>query len=286
MWSTLRFGGRGDPMEPSFDAVAAAEPLFAHVACAALEELTLGVLRWDHNHVDIPAVIAAAGVHAWARDLVSLHLDADVDMAQHGIGDVGAVVARAFPQLRELILHAAEQSDIEDETLGLDGLALPRLERLVIETCSLSRARVAALMAGRLPLVHDLELWFGSPDSGGDATYADLAPLLDGRAFPRVTHLGLRNAMFTDDVAARLGDSALAPRLEALDLSMGTLDDDSALALAQSARTFGRLQSLNVDDNFLTEVGLAALSDAFPEVLSEHQKPFDPDAPHRYVTIG
>lgn len=291
MWQTLRLENSADWMDEGFDAVALARPLFEHIACAALEQLKIGVLRWEHNHEDVPAVLAAAADQPWAHDLPSLALgdvDGNIDMGHHVIGDVGAVISRAFPRLRDLVLHSSEQTwHGGGETFGIADLELLELGQLCIETCSMSAARVAALFANHLPALHDLELWFGSPDYGADATYADLERLVQGDVFPRVTHLGLRNAMFTDDIARELGNTPIAARLEELDLSMGTLGDEAALELARAARSFPQLASLNVDDNFLSERGLAALREAFAEVISDGQKTLDP-AYHdtRYVTVA
>lgn len=290
MWSTLRIENSADWMDDGFDAVAAARPLFEHIACAALAQLKIGVLRWESNHEDVPAVLAAAADQPWARDLPALALgdvDGNVDMGHHVIGDVGAVISRTFPRLRDLFLHSSEQTWHDGgETFGIAGLDLLELQRLCIETCSMSSERVAALLAANLPAVHDLELWFGSPDYGATATYADLQRLVNGSAFPHVTRLGLRNAMFTDDIARELGATQIASRLEALDLSMGTLGDAAALELASAARSFPRLASLNVDDNFLSASALATLREVFPKVISDGQKRVDPDYPARYVSVA
>lgn len=289
MWQTLRLENSQDWMDDEFDAVALARPLFEHVACAALETLKIGVLRWESNHEDVPAVLAAAVDQAWARELPELELgdvDGNVDLGHHVIGDVGSVITQAFPGLRHLRLRSSEQIWHGRETFGIAGLDLPLLTQLCIETCSMSSERVAALLASHLPALRDLELWFGSRDYGATATYADLAALVEGRVFPEVTHLGLRNALFTDDIAQALGNSAIAPRLEELDLSMGTLGDDAAFELARFSTNFSRLTSLNVDDNFLSDWALAALQDSFEEVISEKQRTVDPDYPERYVSVA
>src|SRR5262249_11103526 len=91
-WKWLRFQNDGNWMSSDFDAVAAAKALFSHPACAVLEELRLGIMRWDDNFGDIPKVIAEAGRHAWARDLRALFLGDTgdhVDMAHQVVGHVG-----------------------------------------------------------------------------------------------------------------------------------------------------------------------------------------------------
>jgi hypothetical protein len=189
-----------------------------------------------------------------------------------------------------LVIHSGEQSwRGEGETFGVAGLALPHLDRLVIETCSLTQERLAHLLAADLPALTDLELWFGSDREGANCAVADLAPLLDGKRFASVLHLGLRNCELADELCRVLPGSKIAARLESLDLSMGTMSDEGAIALAASASRFPALQSLNVDDNFIRAAGLDALKAAFREVIAESQKDDDDSIEgeiHRYVTVS
>ncbi len=136
----------------------------------------------------------------------------------------------------------------------------------MIETCALSRRHLAALFAARVPKLTELELWFGGPASGADTTVADLEPLLAGRTFPHLTSLALCNATFESELARTLHESPLAAQLTHLELSLGTLDDDGAAALASHATRFPRLTALEVHDNLVTRAGIEALRAAFPAV--------------------
>ncbi|HLL22353.1 MAG TPA: TIGR02996 domain-containing protein, partial [Kofleriaceae bacterium] len=259
-FSWLRLENARDWTDALFDPVELATQLFKSPLAAGLEMLRIGMLRWDHNHTDVPAVLDVAGQYGWATALDLLHLgdiDSHIDMAHHVIGEVGPVISRAFPRLRELHLKSGEQTwRGGGETFGVAGLALPALETLVIETCAMTSARLADLFAGELPRVRELELWFGSRDYDSDATVADLAPLLTGDRFAAVTDLGLRNHELGSELIEVLARSPIAPRLRSLDLSMSTLDDVDARALAAAAARFPMLETLDVDDNFLTSDGL------------------------------
>ena len=290
-WRWLRFENASDWMDDSFDAVAFAHKVFATPLCAALDELRLGVLRWDHNSTDVPAVLAAAADHGWAGSLARLHLGdvENVDLAHHAVGVVGAAISRAFPRLRWLKIHSGAQDWRGDgETLDFAELALPKLETLIVETCAMTQPRLAGLLAGKLPAMTKLELWFGSSEFDAGATAADLAPLLDGKVFDAVTDLGLRNLDFMDDLVDRLGASNLAPRLVRLDLSKGTLDDASAARLAAHAKRFTALRTLDVDDSFLTADGVGMLASAFAgaEVVSRAQSKLeDAEDGARFVSV-
>jgi hypothetical protein len=256
----LRFENVKDWMSSKFDAGALAKRVFATPLCAVLDELRLGVLRWEFNNVDVPAVIGAAAEFPWARSLSRLHLGdvEEIDMDHHIIGAVGEPIARAFPNLTWLKVHSGAQGD--DHNFSLAGLALPKLETLVVETCSMTSQRLADLLAADLPALTHLELWFGGTDRDAGATLDDLAPLLDGKVFPKLTHLGLKNLDFSSALAQRLTTSAIRARLVELDLGMGTLGDDDVPTLKVLGET---IASIGIDDSYFSEEALVELGPKF-----------------------
>ena len=268
-WDQLRLENNEDWMDGNFDAQELAKFAFSHTACAALRELRLGILRWEHNSLDVPAVLAEAKRHAWAGDLEVLVLGdvgRNIDMAHHVVGRVGAAVSAAFPKLRDLKIHSSEQPWDGRNTFGIAGLDLPLLEKLVIETISFSKQRAKELLAANLPKLTELELWIGTPDYEGDAKLSNIAPLLAGKTFPNLTKLGVCNAQFEGELAREIHESPLARQLTELNLSKGTLDDDDAAVLASNARFFPKLAVLDVSDNYLTRDGTNALKQAFKRV--------------------
>ncbi|XAM01610.1 STM4015 family protein [Phycisphaeraceae bacterium D3-23] len=157
----------------------------------------------------------------------------------------------AYPALEELGVRGSQ-----DLTLGR--CDMPQLKKLVIETGGLPPEVVGEVAQANLPALEHLELWLGTPDYGGDTTVADLLPILNGGRFPNVRYLGLRNAELADEIAKVVGDSAITPQLELLDLSLGTLRDEGALALAAS-NNLGHLTKLDVHHHFMTDAGIEAL---------------------------
>ncbi|MDQ3365468.1 MAG: WGR domain-containing protein [Myxococcota bacterium] len=301
MWQSIHLQNDKDWNDGTFDALALARPLFTSPLCASLAELRIGILRWEHNAKDVPAVLAEAGRQDWAADLETLFLGDigdNIDMSHHCVGDVGKVITKAFPRLTSLKIHSGDQSWAgKGETFGIGPLALPELTSLVIETCSLSKKRLKHVLEATLPKLTTLELWFGSEDQDATATFKDLRPLLDGVVHPKVVHLGLRNAEFTDDLARGLPASKIAARLVSLDLSMGTLSDDGAAALAERVKAFPKLKTLSIDDNFLSRATVRAVQAAFKgvTVVSKRQKTADESdvddddedgEPFRYVSVS
>lgn len=280
-----------DWMDMSFDALGPAKKIFDLPMCDGLAELHTGVLRWEANAKDVFTVLSDAAKRPFAKRLKRLFLGDvpdDIDMAHHVIGDLRKLSAW-FPNLEWLKLHSGDQSWSGPRTFELAPLKLPRLETLIIETCSLSKQRADAVMKSELPALRTLELWFGSAREGAVMSSKALAPLLDGGRFPRVTHLGLRNAEFTNELCTVLPRTKVAAQLESLDLSMGTMDAAGAQALAAGAAAFKKLKKLDVSDSFLVKSDLAALKKAFKgvELAAKEQKAVDENEPEwRYCSVG
>jgi uncharacterized protein (TIGR02996 family) len=289
VWQWMRLENDIDWMESPWDPSAFARALFASPLCMALEELRIGILRWDHN--DQPGVLAEAGRYRWANDLQKLHLGdvgRNIDMAHHTIGDVGKVITKSFPNLVSLKLHSGSNDwSGGKETFGLAGIDLPKLKDLVIETCAMTPKRLKALTAAKLPKLERLELWFGAKDRDGTARTADVAPILD-RVFPKVVHLGLRNSELVTDLVRLLPASKLARQLVTLDLSMGTMDDSDAAELASAAKSFPALKQLDVGESYVDTAGMKALKAAFKGVKVTNADPkerYDWNPEGRYVSV-
>ncbi len=280
-WEMLRFMNDMDWMDSSFDTRAVASRLFDHPAAACLDELRVGILRWEDQAEDVPALLDEAAGRAFAPHLRKLVFGdggemEDVDNAHHSVGDL-SVISRAFPRLEELHIWGYEIA------LG-EALELPELRSLRIETCGLSRAALAAVTRPTWGKLARLDVWFGSSDYGSEATLEDLRRLLDGSAIPHVRHLGLMNAELANEIASVLGGAKVLAQLESLDLSMGTLDDAGAGALVAAAPAWKHLKSLNVSRNFLSDDAIAALGEVGPEIIDGEQN--DADEEYRYVTVS
>lgn len=241
-----------NPVDLHFDPTGLARDVFQMPMAAVIEKVSVGMMRWDNLAFDLPSMLREAAKHAWVKRLRALQLGHfnGAELLPHPIGDI-SMIARAFPALQTLSIRSGEF------TLG--ALDLPALTDLQIETCCLSKARLRAVTHGQLPALQRLELWFGSLASGCDVGVDALSRILDGGSFRNVKHLGLRNSEVTDALCEAMPAAGILPQLEVLDLSMGMMTDRGARALTKRPGAFAHLQMLNVDDNFLTEAGRAAL---------------------------
>ncbi|OPG12075.1 STM4015 family protein [Microbispora sp. GKU 823] len=224
--------------------------------------------------------------------------------------------AARFPGLRSLFLGAISSDEAEiswiqqsDVTPLLE--AFPRLERLEVrggsglrlrpvrheslrmlrfETGGLPAEVVRAVGACDLPALEHLDLWLGEENYGGDATVADLAPILSGERLPALRHLGLQDSEIQDEIAATVASAPVVARLESLALSMGTLTDAGAEALL-GGQPLTHLHTLDLHHHFLTDAMAARVTEALPGVevdLSEQEEAEDDGDGEvwRYVAVS
>jgi hypothetical protein len=181
------------------------------------------------------------------------------------------------------------------EVLGVrggNGLSLGRpshqkLKSLIVETGGLPAHVVREVCAADLPALEHLELWLGAENYGGDSTLGDLAPILSGRLFPRLTTLALRDCEWADDLAVALVDAPILARIKSLDLSLGNLGDRGALALAAAPVAAG-LESIDIHHHFVSDEAVAKLNALGPRInAQDREKPqtWD-DEEHRYIAVS
>lgn len=179
---------------------------------------------------------------------------------------------------------------------GGTGLRFPavrhqRLRTLRFEAGGLPGEVVRGVAASELPALELLDIWLGVSEYGGDATVADLAPLLAGGGFPALRRLGLRNSEIQDEIAAAVAGAPVVAQLASLDLSMGVLTDEGVIALLDG-QPLTHLTRLDLRHNYVTESVAervrAALEPSGVEVdLSEPGDTWEHDGVvHRYTAVA
>ena len=206
--------------------------------------------------------------------------------------DPGPLLA-TFPQLREFGLRGTSNLS------SIEPLEHDALESLTFQGGGLSPAVVRAVGASRLPALTELELYLGTGDYNGGAGAEDLAAVLHGNgSFPRLRHLGLRDAENADAIAAAVAHAPIVAQLETLDLSLGSLGDEGAAALL-AGQPLTHLKRLDLHHHFMSEDMMQRLWAALPGVevnLDEQEVPHTwqrqgPDGPGeveswRYVAVS
>lgn len=169
-------------------------------------------------------------------------------------------VIEAFPRLEELGVRGCGDT-YRDGDLRLRPVSHDRLRVLRFESGGLPGAVVRAVAASELPALETLDLWLGVEEYGGDATIADLAPVLDGGRFPRLRRLGLQNSEIQDEIAGAVASAPVVAGLESLALSMGVLTDAGAEALL-AGQPLTHLKELDLRHHFVSELWAGRIEDA------------------------
>jgi len=254
------------------------EALIAHPSARLLEDLTLGLISLDDPDYDgALEILAAAGPRPALRRLFigDFVYPDEMEMSWTSIGDLSPLYP-LYPELRELTLQAG------DFTLG--EIALPKLRSFELRTGGLRRECIESACRASWPRLERLVLWLGDAGYGAEGTINDLEPILAAEGLPQLRELGLMNCELTDEICERLPGAAVAGLIERLDLSMGTMSDAGARALAAGREAFGRLERLDVSMNYLTDAGVQALRGLCPSVIVGEQQ--EGDEGERYVTVG
>lgn len=225
---------------------------FARFAAAVdLTEVTaLVVGAWPDAYDEGPEPVVEALLAARDR-LTSLRslfvgdmVSEECEISWINQGDLTPLLT-GFPELERLGIR------------GGSGLVFPpvrheKLRELVVQTGGMPAAAVRGIAASDFPALTTLDLWLGVPDYGGDCEAADLAPFMTGARLPALRHLALRNSEIQDEVAAACAAAPVVARLEVLDLSMGVLTDEGAVALL-GGQPLTHLKTLDLHHNYLTE---------------------------------
>lgn len=207
------------------------------------------------------------------------------EISWYSIGDLSALWP-AVPNLRTLITQGgSRESTIAEVGVQLGALGLPRLQHAEFRSGGLEKETAQSIAAGKFPALERLFIWYGDPNYGGTADADDVQPLLERHDLPHLRHLGLMNAMFTDELPQRLLRCPLLAQLEVLDLSMGCMEGPGVDVFINNADAFKHLRAIDVSANYLNADQVAALQRALPMVTSATQR--DPErSEYRYPAVG
>lgn len=207
----------------------------------------------------------------------------EYEISWTGIGDASSMW-KGLPRLERLVMQLGLGSSSCGPADVLGRIDLPKLKHLEVISGGMSKEAIKAFADASWPELEYMDLWFGSDNYGFDGSIEDILPILDGAKFPKLKHLGLMNAMFTDEIANRIGSAKILPRLESLSLAYGTMTTAGATALASTSDAFKHLESLDLRANCLGNDAIAAVETLAKTVVTEEQKGDDEDG--RYVSLS
>lgn len=158
------------------------------------------------------------------------------------------------------------------------------LKSLVIETGGLPSSVVKGVCNSDLPNLEHLELWLGSKEYGCTTTAKTLNPILDGKLFPKLKYLGLRNSEKQDNIAKAVASAPIINQIEILDLSLGNLRDKGARYLLAS-ESIKKLKKLDVHHHYCSNEVMEKLKQLGIDVdVSEQEEADDEDS--YYITVS
>jgi hypothetical protein len=205
-----------------------------------------GLSSGMQDSTDVVAAISAAPSRLPNLKVLFLgdvtYEECEISWLEHG--DISALFS-AYPQLEHFCVRGANK-------LSFGQLRHDQLKTLIVQSGGLSVNVINEILTAQLPQLEHLEWWLGIEDYGGNATVNDLQPLLDGKLFPNLKYLGLRDSEIADDIAKAVAHAPILNRIKTLDLSMGTLGDDGGEALFASP-LIHQLEKLDIHHHYCSD---------------------------------
>lgn len=174
--------------------------------------------------------------------------------------------------------------EIETGEFEVGKMEAPSLERAIFITGGLSKSCGKGIATAVMPKIKHLEIYYGTDEYGGECSLSEVQPLLNRTDLTNLTYLGLKNSEFADEIASAMKGAKVLKTLKTLDLSLGTMTDAGAEALAAAKDSLAHLEVLDLTRNFLSAKGIKAVKGLCKKVITSEQEDSDDD--YRYVAIS
>ncbi|MEZ4460144.1 MAG: BRCT domain-containing protein [bacterium] len=179
---------------PEMIAKFAADPNVGEV-----KALVIGI--WDYEQGGSEEVVEALLEHKQQLSGLEAIMFGDITYEENEISwieqsNLGPVI-NAFPNLVHFQCRGGN-------SLALKNVKHDKLKTLIIETGGMPSEVIRDVIKAELPNLEHLELWLGTEDYGFEAKIHDLRPILDGKKWPKLRHLGLRDSQIADAIAKAL----------------------------------------------------------------------------------
>jgi uncharacterized protein (TIGR02996 family) len=272
---SARFGG---DEYSELDAADAYEKLRKLPTSRFLRELEFWVFDDDDgqpSYTPVLKALAKLGVPATLRKLAFDVMGYQTSWTS--LGDLSKIY-ELVPRLEELRIHVG--------SMKLGTFDLPNLRRLEIKTGGLSKDNLRSVATASWDKLEALILYFGADEYGGNCKIEDLAPIFEGKNLPRLTHLGLTNSEFQDEIARAIVESQIAKQLTTLDLSKGVMGDEGAEALIAGAKVLKKLEKLDLTENYISDEMADRLIATFGKNVVDVSEQGDDPEEDRYVQVA
>ena len=248
------------------------DKVFAHPSGRYVTELNL-MSNGDPNEDNLQNLLDLVGKKA-PKTLRKIVIGDNVDqISWHHTGDLGKMW-KGVPNLKIL--------EIETGEFDVGKMDAPNLERAIFVTGGLSKACGKHIATASMPKVKHLEIYYGTDNYGGDCTVKEVKPLLDRTDLKDLQYLGLKNSEFANDIAKAVVGAKIVKQLKVLDLSLGTMTDEGAKALADGKESLKHLEVLDLTRNYLTKAGIKLVAGLCKKVITDRQEKADGDGEDTY----
>ncbi|HBN56539.1 MAG TPA: cytoplasmic protein [Lachnospiraceae bacterium] len=175
----------------------------------------------------------------------------------------------AMPQLKELTIKGSSD-------LKLGTICHENLESLTIICGGLPESVIKEIQEARLPGLKKLLLYIGIDDYGFDGDADTIRELLEKADFPQLKYLGITDSEIQDELVKVVLESKFMGQIRTLDLSMGTLTDESGALLLETLPQYPNIKKLDLHHNYLSET-MAKKLESLPVVVdvSEIEEPWE-----------
>jgi uncharacterized protein (TIGR02996 family) len=250
----------------------ALEWMLGHPSCRFVREITIGINSFTGNsYAGTAKVLGGFKLPTLRRLVLGDFISEETELNWSDMGNIEPMY-KAMPNLESLVLRSG--------SMKIGKIDLPKLKELEILTGGLDKASLQNICNAKWLHLEKLHVQTGDD---GNIKLKDLMAIFDGKAFPKVKHLGLGNSPFADDICKELAKSRIAAQIETLDLSQGTLGDQGAAALAEGK--WPKLKSINVSESWLSKKGIASLKSIAKEVEGSKEQDDDGGDPeNRYIS--
>lgn len=196
--------------------------------------------------------------------------------------DPGAILA-AYPALETLKIRASKW-----DMPALAPTRHDQLKTLIIEGCATPAMLFKWLGESAFPALEMLEVWTGNPEYGGIDDANPIWHVLMSEAMPMLTHLGLRNCGFGDQLVGELTMAPLVKQLNVLDLSRSTITDAGVETMLRYKADLAHLTRIDLSENFISPDAAAQLRAGLPQVVLDNQRALQngDDGPEPFLWIG
>lgn len=240
--------------------------LIQHPSAHFLQHLTVG---WcpsadDFDEIDyqpIVDILAGLDPSSTLRSLFIGDCWPEAEISWINLGDLSGLY-KSLSGLRRL--------ELLGNGLTLGSISLPRLRRLGLYSGDLQAKNVASLEKASWPELEHLELWLGNAQP--DEVMPALRRLLTPKRLPALKVLALANCSFADVLCDELAQLPILAKLQELDLSMGTLTDRGIATLVDQRDAFAHLSGLDLQENFLSDQGVADAAGLCADVRATDQR--------------